>query len=207
MQDTNLELSKNELELITNSDVILTKNRIIKKIYTLFGLLSEEYKSILHQHALHLPDDIFNKAPKIYKGEQYMGLPYVMMDYPRCFFKDDMFAIRSFFWWGNYFSITLQLSGRYLQMFAKNIMQHLKNSNREEYFLSVNESAWEHHFEPDNYISLQDYLAENSLQDFVKRPFIKIAKKIPLLNWDNAMAFYINKYHELLELTGEELIP
>src|SRR5437868_14845354 len=125
MKNTNVELSKNELELVTNADVILTKNSIIEKVYALFGLLSEEYKIILLQHSHHLPAEIFNKAPKIYKGEQYQSLPYVMMDYPRCFYKDDVFAIRSFFWWGNYFSITLQLSGQYLKMFADNITKHL----------------------------------------------------------------------------------
>jgi hypothetical protein len=44
MPDTNVELSKNESELVINSEFILTKNRIIEKVYTLFGLLSEDYK-------------------------------------------------------------------------------------------------------------------------------------------------------------------
>ena len=192
--------------MITRADWILTKNSVIQKTNHLLGSVQTEQNVLLQSYFSFFPGEIINSSHKISKGENYKGLPYLVLDYPRYFSKEDAFAIRTLFWWGNYFSITLQLSGHYLQMFAGNIMQQLKNSNREEYFLSVNESAWEHHFEPDNYISLQDYLAENSLQDFVNRPFIKIAKKIPLVKWDNAMVFYINNYNELLELTGEGLI-
>jgi hypothetical protein len=204
MKNTNLELSKNESELITNSDVILTKNRIIEKVYALFGLLSEEYRKILNEHTGNLPVEIFNKPPKIYKGEQYLGLPYVMMDYPRCFFKNDVFAIRSFFWWGNYFSITLQLSGQYLEMFAANIIKHLKSSSIEDYFLGVNDSAWEHHFEKDNYVLLKDYTAELVAKNFMNKPFIKIAKKLSLSEWNNAMEFYKKTYEELLGLMAAQ---
>jgi len=117
MPTTNVELSKNELELVSSSEFILTKNRIIEKVYNLFGALSEQYKAALNEHREILPVDIFKTPPKIYKGENYLSLPYVMMDYPRMFSKEDVFAIRSFFWWGNYFSITLQLSGKYFYQF------------------------------------------------------------------------------------------
>ena len=125
MHGTNVELSKNELELVTNSEFILTKNRIIEKVYNMFGALSETYKETLNEHTALLPTEVFASSPKIYKGENYLQLPYVMMDYPRIFLKDDVFAVRSFFWWGNYFSITLHLSGRYLQQFRNNILFNL----------------------------------------------------------------------------------
>src|SRR4051812_10400669 len=118
MYATNVGLSKNELEMVTSSEFILTKNRIVEKVYRLFGLLSEDYKNILQEYATALPAEVFASSPKIYKGENYLNLPYLMMDYPRVFLKDDTFAIRCFFWWGNYFSITLQLSGKFLRHFS-----------------------------------------------------------------------------------------
>ena len=54
---------------------------------------------------------IVQSTPKIAKGENYLQLPYVLLDYPRCFDKENIFAIRTMFWWGNFFSITLHLSG------------------------------------------------------------------------------------------------
>ena len=151
MMNANLDFSKNEYDVIINSDFILTKNRIIKKIYTLYGMLAEEYKSLLNEYVYCLPNEIFTVPPKIYKGEQYKDLPYVMLDYPRYFSKTNVFAIRSFFWWGNYFSITLQLSGIYLEKYADNIVDFINNKKNKDWYLGVHASEWEHHFEKDNY--------------------------------------------------------
>ncbi len=35
-----------------------------------------------------------------------------MLDYPRAFGRDSIFACRTFFWWGRFFSLTLHLAGR-----------------------------------------------------------------------------------------------
>lgn len=197
MINTNVELSKNEFELVTNSEFILTKNRIIEKVYNLFGGLSETYKDLLNAHAAFLPAEVFASTPKIYKGENYLSLPYVMMDYPRIFLKDDVFAIRSFFWWGNYFSITLQLSGKFLQAFKNDIELKLKNRMDENYFICTNNVQWEHHFEGSNYTALQEI---NSIQKILNNPFIKIAKKHSLNEWNSAFNFYKNNYEDLLAL-------
>ena len=195
--NTNVELSKNELELVISSEIILTKNRIIEKVYAMFGSLSEEYRKMLAVYANRLPSEIFEKSPKIYRGEQYLGLPYVMMDYPRIFAKENVLAVRSFFWWGHYFSLTLQISGRYLHTFSGKIIAELNNRKKEDWFVGVNDSAWEHHFEEDNYQPIQNFLP---LSDLGNAPFIKIAKKIPLADWKNATAFFLEGYTELLKI-------
>jgi len=196
MVATNVELSKTELELVTSSEVILTKNRIIEKVYALFGSLSAEYRKILAGYSHDLPAEIFEKAPKIYRGENYMALPYVMLDYPRIFGKEEVFAIRSFFWWGNHFSVTLQLSGNYMTMYSENIIRQLNERKQDTWFIGTNESAWEHHFEEDNYLPLNDIV----LQVLKHKSFIKIAKKIPLIEWTSAGDFFLKNFSELLGL-------
>jgi len=197
MSDTNVELSKNESELVINSEFILTKNRIIEKVYTLFGLLSEDYKNKLLTYKTVLPFEVFLSTPKIYKGENYLNLPYVMLDYPRVFLKDDVFAIRSFFWWGNYFSITLQLGGRFLQAYRNKIEVNLKREVNDDYFICINDAPWEHHFEISNYQSLKTF---DSIEPILNRPFIKIAKQHSLSEWNNAIVFYKSNYENLLQL-------
>lgn len=197
--NANLEFSKKEYELITNSDFILTKNRIIEKIYALYGMLSEEYKNVLNENVACLPNEIFKIAPKIYKGEQYKTLPYVMLDYPRFFSKTDVFAIRSFFWWGNYFSITLQLSGKFLEMYEENILNFLNDEKHADWFLGVNESEWEHHFEKNNYLLFNEIKNINTA-DFKQRQFIKIASKLSFDNWQNVTEFYLQRYKKLVEM-------
>jgi len=197
MADTNVELSKNESELVINSEFILTKNRIIEKVYKLFGLLNEDYKNELLNRERILPPEVFSFTPKIYKGENYLSLPYVMMDYPRVFLKDDVFAIRSFFWWGNYFSITLQLGGRFLQACRNKIELNLNNKIKADYFICINDAPWEHHFEESNYQSLKTI---DSIEKILNKPFIKIAKRHSLSEWNNAITFYKSNYKNLLQL-------
>ncbi len=197
--NANLEFSKKEYELITNSDFILTKNRIIEKMYALYGMLSEEYKNVLNENVACLPNEIFKIAPKIYKGEQYKNLPYVLLDYPRCFSKTDVFAVRSFFWWGNYFSITLQLSGKYLKTYAQHVFNFLNNEQNADWFFGVNEHAWEHHFEESNYMLFNE-IKNITVADFKQRQFIKIASKLPLEKWEIVEEFYLQHYKKLIEM-------
>lgn len=175
----NVKLSKEELELVTDAGLILTKNRIIQKVYSLFGELSEDYKQLSSSFL----GEVSAIAPKISKGENYLGLPWVMLDYPRLFSNTDVFAIRSFFWWGNFFSITVQLQGKYKTQYQRSIMQYTAK-DPVNWFICVSGDRWAHHFEKDNYIP---YSPDTDLEAF---PFIKLAKKIPLQQWDNSFDFF-----------------
>jgi hypothetical protein len=200
---TNVELSKNELELVCSSEFILTKNRIIEKAYNLFGLLSEAYKTTLNNYKEVLPPEVFATSPKIYKGENYLSLPYVLMDHPRLFSKDDVLAIRSFLWWGNFFSITLHLSGRYLHMFKHTIRYRLKEQHAEDCFVCINDEQWQHHFEKTNYAALN----ETEFESIFERPFIKLSKKLDLKDWEKAPAFFENNYAGFLQLLAPVNYP
>src|SRR6476620_3961243 len=112
MDATKVRLSAEEAALIMNADIILTKNRILEKVKGLLLLIQEEKQRYLSTGSL-LPDLVQIIHPKISKGENYNGLPYLVLDHPRYFDKEDMYAIRTMFWWGNFFSTTLLLSGEF----------------------------------------------------------------------------------------------
>ncbi len=196
MSITNVELSKNELELVTSSEFILTKNRIIEKVYNLFGGLINNYQTQLNKYKQTLPAEVFSVSPKIYKGENYLGLPYVMMDCPRVFIKNDILTVRSFFWWGNFFSITLQLSGKYLAEHRENIFIGLKNKNAADLFVCIHDEQWDHHFKATNYKSIK----EINIEEILQKPFLKIAQKFSLFDWDKSTEFFESTYAELLKL-------
>ena len=67
------------------------------------------------------------------------------------------------------------------------------------FFICINEDPWEHHFEADNYVAFKN-IADFNLSAMEHKPFIKIAKKIPLTKWDSAVIFYIENYKELLQV-------
>ena len=184
-------LTAYEMQLVTDAQILITKNTIIRKVYGLFGKLSEEYREevnckIAGQNLI---------SPKISRGENYLGLPYVILDYPRQFAKDDVFAIRSFFWWGNFFSITLHLSGSYLKQYSATIESAIKNRLFQEWHIAVGDSQWEHHFEINNYMPLEDENYEPA-----QLPFLKLATKIPLEKWDDVNTFFTENFKLLLNI-------
>jgi hypothetical protein len=110
-EDAKIALSEKELELVCSTDWILTKHSVIEKVYRLFGSLALSMQGFVEENKTILPAIVSASNPKISRGENYLKFPYVMLDYPRHFTKEDSLAIRTLFWWGNFFSINLHLSG------------------------------------------------------------------------------------------------
>ena len=133
---TKIQLSEEEMQLVNNPAWILTKHRIIEKVYGLFGSLSAQMQAYLLQQKHALPQQVLQLPPKISKGEQYESMPYVVLDYPRLFSKEEVFAVRTFFWWGNYFSITLHLKGKYQQQYHEKIAKAATEKKLKDYYFS-----------------------------------------------------------------------
>ena len=203
MAPANVKLSNAELLLVCDEQFILTKNVIIEKVYQLFGALSQQFTNIQKNSTAVFPAAALTISPKIYKGEQYKGMPYVLLDCPRLFIKDDAFAIRCVFWWGNFFSITLHVAGKYAAIYAPPVLQALQQNKNGQWHICVNEDQWEHHFNADNYLPVdKDLLAALNKRGVSQKGFIKIAKKIPLQQWDDANEFFVNAFQEIIEMLG-----
>jgi hypothetical protein len=190
-------LTPDESALVENAAWLLTKHRIIGKVYGVFGALNEIYGSLLEEYAEFIPGEVTAVPPKIYKGEHYRQLPYVMLDQPRFFKHDDTFAIRTFFWWGNSFSIHLLLGGKYKVMFEERIQHHLKNENLEEWYIGVSKDPWQHHFEQDNYLPV--HALKNKSNVTHNGNYLKIGRWHGVTDWKGAFAFFITSYKQLLE--------
>ncbi len=189
-------LSTAEMNLVTQQDLILTKNSIIKKVYELFGNINTLYQ-VEFEKANAIPKKVLAVSAKISKGENYRELPWVMLDYPRYFKDENVFAIRTFFWWGNSISIHFLLQGENLVK-MKNIIKENKN-NLQNWFLCCHQTLWQHHFEEDNYLPVQ--LFSNEQIDELK--FIKLAKKIPLQKWDDVEIFLEDSFKTIIELLNQ----
>lgn len=195
--ETKIHLSKLETELVQNREWILTKHVIINKVYQLFGELLVAYKEILQQQTHPFVDFYKNSGGKISKGENYKGLPYIILDYPASFIKENIFAIRTFFWWGNFFSVSLHVSGKKI-LSKKNLSKIFLFLTENKFYICVNEDEWQHNFEPANYIKISD-LSENSFKEISKKDFFKVSKKIELNKWDEAPEFLKRSFDEIIE--------
>jgi hypothetical protein len=194
-----LMFSADELQLVTNTEWILTKRKIMDKVNGLLGDISEQQKMLIKNESNWLPAAVVQSTPKIAKGENYLGLPYLLLDYPRCFSDDHIFAVRTMFWWGNFFSITLHLSGTYKEIFQQKIIENI-DAVAQELFICINENQWQHHFEADNYTNIKK-LPKDELQHIIlEKQFIKLAIKFPLQSWNDIPSLLENSFTEIITM-------
>jgi hypothetical protein len=191
--DAKIVLSGRETRMVKDAKVILTKNDIMKKVIQLFNSLQENY------HAYCTTD--FN--PKISKGENYKGFPWVVLDYPRNFRSGNFSSIRTMFWWGHYFSITLHVSGQYKEKAGEKLKHHFESMRKDDYFIFAGDDQWEHDLGSKNYLSMKKLNREKLDAIIVNRPFIKVAAKYPLEDWQKVQRRLTKRFKLLLSLMYE----
>ena len=194
---TKIQLSTLEAELLNNSEWILAKNNIIKKAQQLLGAVQENVSDYTNTNAKIFPEEVIAIPPKISKGENYLGLPWLILDYPRYFDKENIFAIRTMFWWGNFFSTTLHLSGKYKALYSKNMISNYEELKKNEFFTCVNEDQWQHHLEKENYKLVKEFSAADFENLIGERSFIKLVKKLSLSHWDNAIQILSDEFVQI----------
>lgn len=188
-----VHLSPQEMQMIADGEWILAKQRIIKKVFEFFGQIGEEYRKILHD-ADPFPPGVSGQSGKISKGENYLGLPYVILDYPATFSRDGILAVRTMFWWANFFSITLHISGNFKSEI--HLDERAMTLLTEHGFFISTGKEWDHHFEEKNYSQVNK--ADASLTTVNERTHLKLAKKIGLAEWENADKFLLSSFREIV---------
>lgn len=186
MNQTKIQLSPDELLLVQNADMLLTKNIIIAKVYDLFGQLAAAAQEEINNTTGFIPYEVLIHSPKISKGENYKGLPYVILDFPRSFSRENSFAIRTMFWWGNFFSTTLHLKGSYQQMFSSALIRNIIGLMNADFYISMGPDEWQHDFEEINYTPLKKLGKSMLIDKFSNDSFIKLSVKLPLHEWREA---------------------
>lgn len=188
--DSKLTLSDEELQLVNNTRWILTKHVITRKVSELFGSLAEKYKAAVVHEKLPLP--VLQSTPKISRGENYLQLPYLLLDYPRYFSAENIFAVRTMFWWGNFFSVTLHLSGDFKKMYEQILCSNIELLKQENFYFCLHDDQWHHHFEENNYCPVNKFTAAAFKESVQQKGFIKLAVKFPLHKW-NEMPLLLEK--------------
>lgn len=203
MNAAKIRLSQKEMELITNADWILTKNSILKKIDHFFSMLQVQQKELLEKHASGIPAEVLQSAPKLSKGENYNGLPYRMLDYPKIFNQSEVFAIRTMFWWGNFFSVTIHLTGKYKSEYEAKIINSYPLLCETKTYCSINNNQWEHHFDPSNYTLVSQLNKEQFNKIISESAFCKLAYQIPLQELDLAATELIISFKRIIDLIAD----
>ncbi|MFT4202299.1 MAG: hypothetical protein QM610_00155 [Chitinophagaceae bacterium] len=186
----NVELSDEEIAVVRNAGFLLTKNKAIHKLQQALGDIAVQYQRITHngQPAWRQRCIV---SPKISKGEQYAGLPYLMLDYPRTFSHGDTFAVRSFFWWGNYFSISLLLTGESQRRLLPGLCN---NPLLGDWHIDTSSTPWRHDWNKDTSPQLS---AISNWDVFLQEDFFKISKQLALSQWQDMEQFFVDNFQQL----------
>jgi hypothetical protein len=197
--DPKLMLSDDELQLVSDTSWILTKRSIMHTVDRLLGHIAGNQKRVIENEKYWLPAEVVKSEPKIAKGENYLLLPYMLLDHPRCFDAENIFAVRTMFWWGNFFSVTLHLSGKYKERYQEKIIKNI-DSVKQDVFICINENQWQHHFEADNYLPVKQFAGADVANNIFEKQFIKLAMKFPLQPWAALPALLDEAFLEMIKL-------
>lgn len=191
--------TKEELEILNNDHFLRVKNQVSEKIINYLATIERSLHTHIQQVDQEIfPEGTFLKSGKIAKGEQYKGLPYFILDYPRLFTQHQVFAFRVMLWWGHHFSCTLHLQGHPHLQQPDQLIARL--ANEKQLYFCVNTQPWDYHYEKTNYRLIKD-LKEEHLRDHMDRQgFIKISKYIPVTSWDNFHTFTLQCFDDFLRL-------
>ncbi len=188
-QGTKITFSEAELDVITNTGFFYTKHAAMQKVMDLMSETERAIRGVIASEeklGLHTKVD----SPKIFRGENYRLLPYMMLDYPRLFSASTVFAFRTMFWWGKEFSFTIHLQGEAWEKFKPVIAEKINRLEGEEFYCCVHKSPWQYYFEEDNYIPLDEMLNDKEkMSAMLSGNFIKISRRIGINEFQNVPAF------------------
>ena len=187
-KDTKFRLNDSDIAFLSDESIFLKKQQVTEKIMALFGSLESDIQQVLPSYKSNLPATVLTKSGKISRGENYRGLPWMVLDCPATFGKDGVFAYRTLFWWSHPFSCTFHLSGKYLDQHLKNLSENLFSLDK-SMMVCINTSQWEHHYEISNYIPLSEFLETITDPEkyFREKGFLKFSKTVNLEQHQNLL--------------------
>ena len=199
MEETKIQFSPAEMELLCNKQIILTKNKALEKIKRLLENLQTRFQSYTQQKPSLAHHEVFFIDPKISKGENYLGLPYLILDYPRCFQQQDIFTIRTMFWWGNFYSTTLHLAGKFKTEFIHRIEDAFPFLSTSGYYIGINPDPWAHHFKEDNYKKVSELNVQAFIHSCKQYQHLKLAINAPI-NSNGLEEKLIDNWNKLIKM-------
>ncbi len=197
---TKIIIHTEEFEALSEKEFFILKAKASEKIRLILQELNDQLIQHSSSDTLAVIRKYYLRQGKISRGENYLGLPYMVLDYPGYFKPESVLTFRCKFWWGSYFSFYWILSGElFKEVFTKSELEKLKGKG---YLISVSENLWDHRFESPYAIPLDEYLT--LANDETNLHFLKLGKKIDLDQWETLPEQAFGAYSEIL---SEVLLP
>ncbi|MFM7218478.1 MAG: hypothetical protein ACKO1U_10710 [Bacteroidota bacterium] len=176
-----MKISDEEFALLSDRRYYQVKSGLVIKLDGMFSELKVALSQKVADWSIPVKG-VDTERGKIFRGENYAGFPYTLLDYPRMFKKEAVFAMRSMCWWGNEFSFALHLQGEALLPLMNNLRERLESISCYELHFCVHASPWQYDFGSDNYRPIASLTAEEMEEHVQSNGFIKLGRKFSLEN-------------------------
>ncbi len=122
-KDTKLTFSPSELDFLGNKKVIDLKSSILDRIELRLGQI--RLNLLQNSQNWAISSSLLENRGKITRGENHLGYPWRILDFPSNFSGLDSFSLRHLFWWGNHCSVTLHIANQRSTKFINDDFQKL----------------------------------------------------------------------------------
>jgi len=175
---------------------------VLEQISGFLADLQLEQAEWIRQQVPGLPATLLNIPAKVSKGEQYLGLPYRILDYPRCFGPADTFAVRTMFWWGHYFTVSLQLEGCWKNESVAALKGALSSLQEGDVWICVGSDPWQHQVTDEHYRLIRTMETEEWEKIISGQAFIKLSTRHALSDWEHMGERLLTDFGRLVRATG-----
>lgn len=197
-----VHFSDPELALMHDAELMRTRRNILAKIQELLGAVQRRLEAACLWRDLPFAAEVKTGGAKISKGDNYLEMPYLVLDFPRCYGSQQVFAYRVMFWWGHEFSAFLHLKGQSLSLIGKDLQNRWTRIQQSGMLISISDSEWVQHATPDHYAKATT-LSEPAVLSLPERSFLKMGRTLPLEKWASLEEFCLETMELLLGKDGE----
>lgn len=114
------------------------------------------------------------------KGEHLLNCPYLYLDYPKFFSKEEKFTFRNLFWWGHSFISAWILEGRLLDAYKENLLKHYAILADQGLFILMADTLWEWRNKSELHLEIRKDNFKAVCDALETRAFLKIHRHIAL---------------------------
>ena len=182
-----------EVKLLNTVDIFLHKPAIMKKAEANLTALKQEIIKTLSQVPHPCPPESDIVKGQIVRGENHKGFPFISLDMPQMFSKNQMFTYRTLFWWGHDLIFSLILKQENQAPLIEKLIQLKKHPEWKDIQLAIAPTPWEWEKDMKNFIPFFE-ASEIKIRDTINSvKYIKICRfyslassEFPKLNWADA---------------------
>ncbi|CAI2718641.1 hypothetical protein [Nitrospina watsonii] len=194
-----------ELRLIRERELFLHKHSILKKAEEHLELLKQRMLDVLADDPGPVPLGTDLKRGKLTRGENNKGFPFLSLDIPQFFTREEYFTYRVLFWWGHYLGYSLVLKGEALPGYLACLKTRRHEPEFADIWIARHSSPWEWENADDNFAPVQQPTDEDLDRWIGDIQYIKVIRMIPLttpgfpeVDWAEEG---VRTYRDLMRLT------